>query len=129
MVEKFQSLSKSRHRFHAGDAMALEQRVIETIGSRERRGVAHRNFCALLGAASFERDHRFLVLAGNFGGTGESGNIFQAFNVQADGGDAIILRQCFQHARHIHIGLVADGKQRSQRKGTVAHAEIAGDIS
>ncbi len=36
MVEEFQRLDEGRDRVHAGDAVALEQRIIERVGAGER---------------------------------------------------------------------------------------------
>src|SRR5262249_7195136 len=128
IVQELECLNESRHRFHAGNAVAVEKSVIEGVGAGKRGGVAHRDLGSLLGAPGLERYHRLAVLARLLGGTGEGSDISEAFHVEANGGDALVLSERFEHARHVDIGLVADGKNRGDWKSAPRHREVAADI-
>jgi len=71
VVEEFQGFNKGSHGFHAGDAIALEQGVVECICSGREEVWLNGYLGALSERPVFSRDYRFPEFAGDFGGAGE----------------------------------------------------------
>ena len=128
-MQEFERLDEGAHGIHPGDAVPREESRVERITARQRRGVAHRDARPLLGAAGFERHQWLARRARRTRSTIESGHVGQTLDVQTDRCDAGICGQCFDHARHVDIGLVADGAHQRERQAAARHGEVAGDVA
>ena len=115
-VQRLQRLHQLGQRAAARDAQALEERVVEPVGTAERGGVAQRRLGRGLRAAGLDDGQRHPPVARPLGRGDEAGEVAQRLDVEPDGGDARVLQQLVDQMVLLHAGLVADGDEVAQRQ-------------
>ncbi|MNP07103.1 hypothetical protein D3C76_991150 [compost metagenome] len=125
----FQGFDKTHRTADANHPEAVEQCVVQRIGTRQRTGVTQRQFGANLRHAGFQRDDRDALLQRLVRGAGESRDVLQAFQMQADGGDARLVEQHVHQFGHPQLRLVADRGHVGHRQRAVAHGQVVGEVA
>ncbi len=108
---------------------AVEQRVVQRVGTGQRAGMAERKLSADLRYAGLQGDHRDAFLQRLEGGAGEAGDVLQAFQVQANGGDARLVEQHVHQLGHAQLRLVAHRGHVGNRQRAVAHGQVVGEVA
>ena len=127
-MQQLQRFEEGRDGVDARNAEPLEEGVRRGIRAGERGGMRDRRGARLFGAADLHRDDRLLQLARPRRQPLEAGDAVEAFDVQAERRDAVVLDQPERHFRQAGLRLVAGRHQEGDRQAALLHGEVAGDV-
>ncbi len=82
----------------------------------------------LFGAADLHGDDRLLQFARACRQPLEAGYRIEAFDMQAERGDALVLDQAERHFGQAGLCLVAGGHQEGDRQAALLHRHVDGDV-
>src|SRR5215217_8958300 len=115
-MEEFERFDEGGDGVNARDTAALEQSIIEGIGTGERIRVTHGNSRALFAASGFQRNDRLAAQTRGLGGTREASRILERLQMQANRGYTVIGGHGLQHGGNIEICLVAERENGRERQ-------------
>ncbi|CAM2186597.1 hypothetical protein PSAC2689_60396 [Paraburkholderia sacchari] len=78
---------------------------------------------------ALERDDRHATRERARGGLAERADVLEAFEVHADRAHALVIDECVDEARHIHLCLIAHAREIRKGQAARAHREVVGEIA
>ncbi len=114
---------------HTDYPEALEQAVVERVGTGQGTGVAEREGRTDLRHSGLQGDHRHAFLQRLVGRAGEPRDVLQTFQMQADGSHPRLVEQHVHQLGDAQLRLVAHRCHIGHRQRTVAHRQVVGEVA